>query len=156
MSINNSIIRIYSILILTVGMFSNQTETNILYLEDLNKDYISVKSSKDYMRTSFSIYRESYNSEKQQKKIVKKNNEKTSIFKKAPDTSFVSSPTSSINYFSLDKPEKISTINNLDFITVEELRTNKKIYLASKIKYIIVKDDKGNFLKWKVNMLPIE
>ncbi|OIQ22205.1 MAG: hypothetical protein BM557_02175 [Flavobacterium sp. MedPE-SWcel] len=156
MSINNSLISIYSILILAVSMFSTQTETNILYLEDLNKDYISVKSSKDYMRTSFAIYRESYNSEKQQRKIVKKNNEKTNIFKKAPDTSFVSSPTSSINYLSVDKPEKISTINNLDFITVEELRTNKKIYLASKIKYIIVKDDKGNFLKWKVNMLPIE
>ena len=156
MSINNSLISIYSILILTVSMFSSQTETNILYLEDLNKDYISVKSSKDYMRTSFSIYRESYNSEKQQKKIVKKNKEKRNIFKKAPDTSFVSSPTSSINYLSVDKPEKISTINNLEFVTVEELRTNKKIYLASKIKYIIAKDDKGNFLKWKVNMLPIE
>lgn len=106
--------------------------------------YYSV--TKDTTRASISIYINGYQSKKKREKITSEYKLKTNRKRAA----YTKLPTFSVNFLSITKPQKLTSLDGFDYITANEFDPYSKI--ASPI-YLIMRQNDGTYLKWKTTVL---
>lgn len=144
MSIVKSFIFILSTIVFV--SISEKQEKEALVIVSDSKDNLltNVSMRKDSTGLSFGIYINGYESSKKREEAIKKR--KTKLDKKNSD--YLRLPTFSINFLGFSKPQRISNLDGLKYITIKEFsKGNSKITNPT---YIIFKQENGSYLKWEV------
>ena len=110
----------------------------------IGKYYIST----DTTSASFSIYYKKYESKKERDKAIKIYNSRVkNIRTSGENPSEVVLPNFSISFLVFnEKPEKLKSLQGIDFITLKQFRDNN--YVTSNPTYIIHKLKNGIYLRW--------
>lgn len=98
--------------------------------------YYSV--TKDTSRVSISIYINGFESKKKREKVIAEYKNKRNNDSKLP--------TFSANFLSTIKPEKINSLNGVNYISTKQFNPYIQIQNPT---YFIVKQKDGTYLKWK-------
>lgn len=102
--------------------------------------YYSV--SKDSLCTSLSLYINGYESKQKREKIISQYQKNV----KGKRDSYLRLPTFSVNFLSMTKPEKIYSLDSLNYITTKEFNNYDTIPIPS---YFIIPQKDGTYLRWR-------
>ncbi len=106
--------------------------------------------SSDTSSISLSIYINGFESKIKREKIISDNKKKMHTKRKQ----YIELPTFAINFLSLEKPEKLVSLEGIKYISAKDF--SKSNFKTTNPTFIIVKQNDGSFLKWKTFVLPIE
>lgn len=132
---------------LTFSQKNNNSESlNILIVQG-EKQIESLIINKDTTRCSISFYINGFETKKKREKAI-------CSYKKNAKNNSLGLPTFSINFISSWKPEKLVSLNGIDYISITEfIKSNLK---TTNPTFIILKQNDGSYLKWKVIILSPE
>lgn len=146
---------------ITGNMFSQNAKLDSLYvLLQLDKTVI-YSISKDSTRASFGIYRKGSlkNKSTPATAIERKKSKKETlenVKNNPPMFSKRNTIAKSLEYWSIEKPIRTNTINNIPYITREEFINHELKYIYAKNLFIIHPISRGTYLIWKVDAIPVE
>jgi hypothetical protein len=144
MPIVKSFILILSTIVL-ISIPEKQINETLVIVSDFRDNLLTnVSLGKDSTGLSFGIYINGYESSKKRADAIKK--WKTRLDKKNSD--YLRLPTFSINFLGFTKPQRISNLDGLKFITIREFSKGK--FKVTNPTYMIFKQENGSYLKWKV------
>ncbi|WP_395062054.1 hypothetical protein [Flavobacterium sp.] len=143
------------ILMLSFNTFFSQETTlkynSIIILVNQKDSLISsYHVSSDTSSISLSIYINGFESKIKREKIISDNKKKMHTKRKQ----YIELPTFAINFLSLEKPEKLVSLEGIKYISAKDF--SKSNFKTTNPTFIIVKQNDGSFLKWKTFVLPIE
>ena len=132
-------------------MFSqehNEYNRSSIYINLNDKTIEKYSINKDTTSASFSIYYKKYESRKERDKAIKIYNSRVkNIRTSGENPSEVVLPNFSISFLVFnEKPEKLKSLQGIDFITLKQFRDNN--YVTSNPTYIIHKLKNGTYLRW--------
>ena len=132
-------------------MFSqehNEYNRSSIYINLNDKTIEKYSINKDTTSASFSIYYKKYESKKERDKAIKIYNSRVkNIRTSGENPSEVVLPNFSISFLVFnEKPEKLKSLQGIDFITLKQFRDNN--YVTSNPTYIIHKLKNGTYLRW--------
>ena len=99
--------------------------------------------SSDTSSISLSIYINGFESKIKRENVISDNKEKLHNKRKQ----YIELPTFSINFLSLEKPEKLVSLENIKYISAKDF--SKSNFKTTNPTFIIVKQNDSSFLKWK-------
>ena len=95
-------------------------------------------TTKDTSRVSISIYINGFESKKKREKVIAEYKNKRNSDSKLP--------TFSANFISVTKPEKLNSLDGVNYISTKQFNPYIQIQNPT---YFIVKQNDGTYLKWK-------
>jgi hypothetical protein len=121
----------------------NDIKTKTIYIADVTSEFLAGYSiTPDTLRASISIYFNGF--ESAEKRQLMKTKLKTEHIEKNGQIS----PSFQVNFSSSFKPTKVKSIEDIAYITAEEF--SKTYYKSADPRTIIIKQNDGTFLIWKV------
>ena len=99
--------------------------------------------SSDTSSISLSIYINGFESKIKREKIISDNKKKMHTKRKQ----YIELPTFAINFLSLEKPEKLVSLEGIKYISAKDF--SKSNFKTTNPTFIIVKQNDSSFLKWK-------
>ena len=99
--------------------------------------------SSDTSSISLSIYINGFESKIKRENVISDNKEKLHNKRKQ----YIELPTFAINFLSLEKPEKLVSLENIKYISAKDF--SKSNFKTTNPTFIIVKQNDSSFLKWK-------
>lgn len=145
-------VKLLTLLFLVFSFFTysqnnqNQKELNIFIKKEKLIEFYKINM--DTTSISVSIYINGYESKKKRTKCI--NDYKKG---KKVETS-IGMPTFSINFIGLTKPEKLISIDKIDYISVKQFVLGD--LKTSNPTYIIRKQKDGTYLRWSTNEMTVE
>ncbi|MNF90732.1 hypothetical protein D3C84_733110 [compost metagenome] len=142
--ISRNIIRLF-IFIFTFFCYSQEHSEKkeiVVYFDLKDKAINSCFVKTDSSEAHFSIYTKGFETQKSRNHAIKK-------FKKTegdPDNRWL--PDFTISFISFSKPEKLKTIKEVNYLTLNEFRS--KLFPQGYPMYFVYKSEKGYYLKWEV------
>ena len=147
-----NIVFIFLIFSLNFSFAQKWEEPDPLYIcIDLKEKYIqSYSIGKNNEIASFAIYINGYESKEKRKKSIDNYNKKAvSYHDKKTIREYIEYPNFSISFMSLEKPEKLNSIDGIKYNSTEQFSKTSSIQITHP-SYIIYQQKDGTYLKWKV------
>ncbi|WP_395064523.1 hypothetical protein [Flavobacterium sp.] len=146
MSIKNKL-TIFILMLSFNTFFSQETTLKynsiIIFVNQEDPLISSYHVSSDTSSISLSIYINGFESKIKRENVISDNKEKLHNKRKQ----YIELPTFSINFLSLEKPEKLVSLENIKYISAKDF--SKSNFKTTNPTFIIVKQNDSSFLKWK-------
>jgi hypothetical protein len=145
MSITLKKIKSLVVVLFTVSCFAqNKEEKKIIniFFKLNDKAINDIYINKDSTQAHFSIYVKKYQTKKARDKA------KLEHYNDPQDHNSAGLPDFSISFSSFNKPTKLHSLKEVDYLTMNQFRTQS--FPKSQPMFFIYKSDKGYYLKWDV------
>lgn len=119
---------------------------NLILLKSKEELVSYYSINKDTSRISIGIYINGFESKKRRAKAI-------SEYKSKKKREFAKLQSFSVNFLSLQKPEKLYSISGINYILLNQFDPNTQIPNPT---FFIVEQKDGTYLKWKTSIVPIE
>ena len=145
-------LKFYIITIVTVLCYtvSFSQDRQYIYIDNLESEAVSYSIASNYEGASFYIYYKGYETKTKRDSIrqMQIKERKDNRYKLHPPI-----PSTGINYYTSNPPEKLSSLESITIISPKEYREHKIYEKKPRYTYIITPCKDGGYLKWRVIML---